>query len=179
MSWITENSWPLVLILGGIAAVLLILGESRMRTAALLCAAAAVGLHFLENAIVTASEEVEMSLQEMLDGFKAADLQVIEERISATSPSLKDTAAKGLALVSLSDDFHMKDIVITVDSNEQAATVELRANGGMILKQSDTPVRAATRWNTRWILESGSWKLAEVQRLNPVTGDEIGVLDRQ
>jgi hypothetical protein len=179
MSWITENSWPLVLILGGIAAVLLILGESRMRTAALLCAAAAVGLHFLEIAIVTASEEVEMSLEEMLNGFKSADLQVIEDRISATSPALKDTATKGLSLVSLSDDFHMKDVVITVESNQQAASVELRANGGMILKQSDTPVRAATRWNTRWVLETGRWKLAEVRRLNPVTGDEIGVLDRQ
>ena len=48
MSWITENPWPLIMILSGVAVVLLILGESRTRSIAVAFALMAVGLYFLE-----------------------------------------------------------------------------------------------------------------------------------
>jgi len=38
MSWITENPWPLMLILAGTALVLLIVGESKCRGFAVGCA---------------------------------------------------------------------------------------------------------------------------------------------
>ena len=44
MSWITENPWPLIMILSGVAAVLLILAESRTRMLAVACVGMAVGL---------------------------------------------------------------------------------------------------------------------------------------
>ena len=179
MSWITENPWPLILILGGVAAVMLILGDSKGRSIALGCAAAAVGLYFLEAAIETPGERVEQSLQTMLQGFIDEDLESINSQIADEAPGLKETARQGLGLVEVHDDFHMKDIVVTVSDDGKSAEAELRANGSLTVRQANTPYHAATRWKTKWKLAGDSWKLSEVHRLNPVTGDDMGAFDSQ
>ena len=179
MSWITENPWPLMLILAGVATVMLILGESRGRRAALACAVAAVGLYILESGIETPGEQVEISLQTMLQGFIDEDLEAITSQIAEESPGLKETAKQGLELVQVHNGFHMKDVVVSVSDDGQSAEAELRANGSMTLRQANTPYHAATRWRTKWKLVGDSWKLTEVHRLNPVNGDAIGVLDNQ
>jgi len=179
MSWITENPWPLILILGGVAAVLLILGDSKGRSMALACVAAAVGLYFLESAIVTPGEQVEQSLQSMLEGFIEEDADRINAQIADEAPELKEQARQGLELVQIHKGFHLKEIVVTVSEDGQAAEAELRANGSLTVRQAQTPYHAATRWRTHWKRQGDSWKLTEVHRLNPVTGDEIGVLERR
>ena len=179
MSWITENPWPLMLILAGVAAVMLILGGSRGRSISLGCAALAIAMYFLESAIETPGEQVEQSLQTMLQGFVNEHLESINGQIADEAPGLKETARQGLGLVQVHDDFHMKDINVTVSEDGQSAEAELRANGSLTVRQANTPYHAATRWRTHWKLAGDSWKLTEVHRLNPVTGDEIGVLDNQ
>jgi ketosteroid isomerase-like protein len=179
MSWITENPWPLILILGGVAAVLQILGGSKGRSMALICVAAAVGLYVLESAIVTPGEEVEQNLQSMLKGFIDEDAKQINAHIADDVPELKDMAKRGLEMVQVHQGFHLREIVVTVSDDGQTAEAELRANGSLTVRQAQTPYHAATRWRTHWKRKGDSWKLMEVHRLNPVTGDEIGVLERQ
>ena len=180
MSWITENPWPLMLILAGTALVLLIVGGSKKsQVIAVGCAIAATGLYFLEGFIVTPAEDVEQNLQSMLKGFVAHDLTAIDRLIAAESPGLKETARQGLDLAQLDDDFHMKDIAVTVIDDGKFAEVHLRANGSLIVRQNNTPYHAMTRWRTKWVHQDGTWKLVSVHRLNPVTGEEIGVLEAE
>ncbi len=179
MSWITENPWPLIMILSGVAVVLLILGESRTRSFAVAFALMAVGLYFLEAWIVTPAEHVEGRLESLLDQFKTENLSAIGEHIDDRSPKLQDTAEQGLKLVMLDKGFHLQDLKVTVADDGQSADAELRANGTMTVRQANTPYHASTRWKTRWLLRGDAWMLSEVARLNPVTGEEIGILEAQ
>ena len=47
MSWITENPWPLMLILSGVAVVMLILGDTKGRSIAVVFALVAAAVYFL------------------------------------------------------------------------------------------------------------------------------------
>ena len=179
MSWITENPWPLILLLAGASIVSLILGDSRARSIALVFAIGAIGVYFLESAILTPGEQIELSLESLLKGFESEDLTLINSHIDDGSPGLKDKAKQGLELVKLDDGFHMQDIVVKVNNDGRSAETELRANGSLLVRQTNTPYHAATRWRTSWILHQEGWRLSEVHRLNPVTGDEIGFLDAQ
>ncbi len=179
MSWITENPWPLILILIGSALVLLIVGEPKGRSIALGCAAAAVGLYFLEAFIETPAEDVEQNLQTMLEGFVAEDITAIDGLIAVESPGLKEKARQGLDLAQLHASFHMKDVAVAISSDGKSADAHLRANGSLVVRQSNTPHHAATRWQTKWVLQEGTWKLSEVHRLDLVTGEEIGILDAE
>jgi hypothetical protein len=179
MSWFTENPWPLMLILGGLAVVMLIPGNTKGRSIAVVFALLAAGVCFLESAIVTPAEQIEGDLQTMLASFIAEDLNAINRQIDDKADHLKQKAEQGLKLVNLDRGFHMQDIVVTVAEDGQKAVAELRANGRLTIENSNTPYHAATRWRTHWKLDREGWKMTEVHRLNPVTGDEIGVLDAQ
>lgn len=179
MSWITENPWPLIMILSGVAVVLLILGESRTRSFAAAFVLLSVGLYFLEAWIVTPAEHVEGRLESLLDQFKTENLSAIGEHIDDGSPKLREVAEQGLKLVMLDKGFHLQDLKITVAGDGQSADAELRANGTMTVRQASTPYHASTRWKTRWLLRGDAWKLSGVERLNPVTGEEIGILEAQ
>ena len=179
MSWITENPWPLMLILSGVAVVMLILGDTKGRSIAVVFALVAAAVYCLDSAIVTPAEQIEGGLHAMLQGFIAEDLNAIDARIADDAPGLKNQARQGLELVSLDKSFHMQDIVVKVSDDGKTAEAELRANGTLIVRQASTPYHAATRWQTQWTQHRDGWKLSKVQRLNPITGEEIGVLEAQ
>ena len=177
MSWFTENPWPLLLILAGTALVALILGLSKSRSVAVVCLLAAAGLYVLESAVVTPGERVEGQLQAMLDGFRDRDQHAIDRCIADASPRLRETAAQGLEMVTLTKDFHIKDLEIKVREDGQTADAHLRANGTLKINHSDMISRVFTRWQTVWKHIDNEWKLAEVRRLDPVNGQEMGILD--
>lgn len=179
MSWFTENPWPLMLILSGVAVVMLILGDTKGRSIAIAVALVAAAIYFLESAIVTPAEQIEGNLQTMLESFIAEDLNAIDRQIDDKAEHLKQKAQEGLKLVNLDKHFHLQDIVVNVADDGLGAIAELRANGSLTIENSNTPYHAATRWRTHWKLTRNEWKMTEVHRLNPVTGDEIGVLEAQ
>ena len=177
MSWITENPWPGILAIAGTGLVLLIVGTGRTKAASLICILLAVALYVVESMIVTTGEQLEANLNEMLDGFKNRDITQIASHLSADAQGLKETANEGLQLVDVSRSFHIKDVDTKLSDDGKSAWVELRGNGLLTVKSSNTPYHTATRWKTLWKQHSdGTWKLVEVHRLNPVNGDEIGIL---
>ena len=80
-------------------------------------------------------------------------------------------------MVTLTKDFHIKDLEVTVEANGQTVKAELRANGTLKVNQSDMITRVFSRWKTIWKRVGSQWKLAEVIRLNPVNGQEMGILE--
>ena len=179
MSWLTENPWPLTLLLGGAAVVLLILGEPRLRTAAVVCLVLAAFAYITESLIVTPGEQLETTLQQMLERFQNHDEVGVDALIADAADNLRQTARDGLAQVDLHDSFHLKDLAITVSDDGTTADAELRANGTLTIRSSQSLHFASTRWKTKWAMVDDSWKLTEVRRLNVLTGEEIGVLAAQ
>lgn len=177
MTWLTENPWPLLLILAGTSVVAMISGAPRGRSVSVVCVLAAVGLYFIESAVVTPGEEVEAQLQMMLEAFQGHDQHTIDRLIADESARLRETAADGMELVTLTKDFRIKDLEVAVRADGQSADAHLRANGTLKLKGSGMDTRVFTRWQTVWKHIGTEWKLVEVRRLDPVNGQEIGILD--
>jgi hypothetical protein len=164
------------MILSGLAAFYLIIRARGSHWIVFICLGLAAGLYVLEGSIVTPSEQIAAGLDELRLGFVKESTADIFRWISEDSPDLRETAAKGLELVSVSRAFQLKNIEVKPAENGNSAWVEFRGNGTLTLRQNNTPYHAITRWKTLWKLQSGQWKLVEVHRLNPVNGDEIGVL---
>ena len=179
MSWFTENPWPPIMLLVGAAAFLLILGQSKARAASGVLILLAVGVYFLEGFIVTPAEHVELSLQKIHRAFLDDDLTTINSLIAEESAHLRETAKKGLDMVDLDDGFHLQDVVVTVADDNKSAEVHLRANGTVRLRDNSVTTHVPTRWSTSWVDHNGNWQLTEVQRLDPMTGNEMGILERQ
>lgn len=177
MSWLTENPWPLLLLLLGTAAVAALVLERRGRQAAVILLVLAVAVWLVADAVVTPSEVLKDELQVMLDGFKAGDIAAVHAQISPGAPGLQQTASEGLELVQLHSGFHLKDVRVTLQPDGQHAVVHLRANGRATLRKSNAEQQVATRWETAWELQSGRWKLTGVKRLDVVSGQEMGILD--
>ena len=177
MSWLTENPWPLLLLFAGTAVIALISGAPKGRSVSVVCLLAVVGLYLTEAAIVTPGELVEDQLQIMLDAFRDRNQDAINDCIADESPKLRETAAEGLKLVTLTKDFHIKDLEVTVRADGQTADAHLRANGTLKVNHGDMFSHVFTRWQTVWKHVGSEWKLVEVRRLDPVNGQEMGILD--
>ena len=179
MRWITETPVPGMLLLLGLAAVSWLVGVANRGRFALGCVLLAGLLYVVEDAIVTSAEMLDMQLEALRQGFIAESEEQVFAQISPAAPELCELAKNGLRMVHVSPLLHIQDVQVTPAADGQTAEVLLRANGPLTMRQNDTLVRVSTRWKTSWRQEDGSWKLFRVQRLNPVTGEEMAVLSAQ
>jgi hypothetical protein len=179
MSWITETPWPGVILLIGIAAVCLLLGLRQKLQIAGVCLFLAALLYVVEGAIVTPAEMLDEPLEALRQGFVADSEDQVLAQISPAAPELRELAKQGLQRVRVSPLLHIRDVQVTPSADGRAAEVLFRANGPLTDRQSNMLRQAATRWKTEWRQEDGNWKLFRVQRLNPITGEEVGVLSSQ
>lgn len=177
MRWITENPWPLMLMLLAASIVSGILLPRRGYLIGTALLGAALLVWFVENQIVTAGERVELELQAVLEGFRQRDLNAINRRISDTTPELRKVAAAGLELVRLHAGFHMTDVSVTVSDDGQEAVAELRANGPVTLLEHQLDSQVSTRWRVTLQLQQGSWRIFQVHRLDVISGEDMGILD--
>ena len=178
MTWITENPWPGLVLLAGIAAVSLIAGLPHRGRIAVVCLLLAGALFVVERQVVTSSEQLDEQLEALRLGFLEESEEQIFAQISPGAPELREMARDGLKRVQLTPLFHLRDIEVSPGADGETAEVSLRANGLLTIRQSSSTHHVATRWRTSWRRESGVWKLVKVVRLNPLTGEEIAVLSR-
>ncbi|MFM7056576.1 MAG: hypothetical protein ACKO2P_06600 [Planctomycetota bacterium] len=179
MSWITETPWPGIVLLLGCTAVSLLLGLQKRGLIVAVCLLLAGLLYVVEDAIVTPAEMLDEHLEALRQGFVADSEDQVFAQISPTAPELRELAKQGLQRVRVSPLLHIQDTEVTPSADGRTAEVSFRANGPLTLRQNDMLTRVSTRWKTSWRQEGGSWKLFHVQRLNPVTGEEMGVLNAQ
>lgn len=173
MSYITENPWPLIILLAGIAIAAFASGIAKGKSIALVCVLLAVGLYFVEQSLISPAEELEAEISVMLDNFKAKNVDAITAQIVNGKDDLIATAKKGVEIVDLGDSFKIKDVQVTIDS-DSTATAMVRANGPVTVPgyNGHTP----TFWKTTWQKSGDRWKLSNAIRLDNVSGKEVDTL---
>lgn len=181
--WLTENPWPPAIILLVVAVVFGLLWRSQGRTPLL---AVAVGclllipiVFLVENAIVTPAEVVEQKIYAVRDAVVREDIQTTLGFLSATAVREKALVAAALAAGRVQPDARITDVSIEVQGDGTVATSHFRANGvftgnGLLLSGDH---RFTTRWRVSWRKEDGEWKIFALDRLNPITGESIGLMD--
>lgn len=178
MYYLTDNPWPAIIVLAGLAICSLISGNASLRKLGLVFAVAAGLVYVVEQRIVSARESIEISASDILQGFQDDDLDAIAAHISADSPELNETAAQGLELVTIDRSFHIRSVQLISETDDEVV-VRIRANGTIIQRSNGMSQHVPEYWETTWVQEAESWKLAKATRLDPVTGKPRGTFDRR
>lgn len=181
--WLTETPWPPAIVLL-VAAV--VLGLVWRRNGRMLFLALAVGclliipiVFLVEAAIVTPAEEVEQQIYAVRDAVIRDDIKATVAFLSTTAVQEKLIVASAMAVGRVQPDARITDVTVDVKGDGTVATSHFRANGiftgdGVVLSGDH---RFATRWRASWRKEGGEWKIFALERLNPITGEPIGMMD--
>jgi hypothetical protein len=170
MHYLTDNPWPAVIVLSGLALAALVAGSSQMRKVAMALAVSAGVIYSVSEIVVSTAEEIEISATEILKGFQNRDLEQIKECISTKNSQLMSTAEQGLQRVTINNDFHIRSMIVKSETSEQVV-VRIRANGHVTENGHQMRQYVPEYWETTWIQEDGAWKLRDATRLNPMSGE--------
>lgn len=180
--WFTETPWPpVVLALVG-AAFLLVAWSSRGQTkflvGAVLLVLLCVVIYVVEGQIVTDAERVEASVHELCHAFQRKD-EATYDYISQTAPEIKVALMGAMALVRVQDDLSVTDVSVEMLAQNSRALSHFRANATIDVVGYGNVGRQPSRWELTWQREDDEWKVIRVTRLHPITGEEMGLLERQ
>ncbi|MDQ3333440.1 MAG: hypothetical protein M3552_22815, partial [Planctomycetota bacterium] len=167
-----------------IAAVVFGILWSRNRKTALIAIAVAclvaIPLVFVvEQAIVTPAEEVELQIDALRNAVVRDDVEATLDFFSQSAVLERAGVATGMTLVRVEPDVRVTDVSVKVTAEDTVAVSHLRANGTFVGRggalrggEHHTP----TRWRVSWRKEAGEWKIFGLERLDPITGEKVGIL---
>lgn len=182
--WLIENPWPPIAICGALACLLWI---AWFRNARSLYLYGMIGLgvlaalfYFLESAIVTEPEKVEQLQRELAEAVRRDDPESVVSYISESKTVLRAEIMLGMSRYRVESDLEITDDRARWNDDKTKIISHLRANGRAGMKPGgDFARHVPTRWEFTWDKNSeGEWKIVSVQRLHPVSGEQIGMLDR-
>ena len=197
--WFTETPWPPIFILAIGAAVLAAVFAATQRSMYLagivVLGIIAGGVYFVEQRIVTEAERVEAAIYGVTDAFQQRDVSKTVSYFSQNATIPQDAVppffqafARNLTLpviveravsnVQVQDDLRITDISVETSNNDSRAKSHFRANGSFFVAGVGDVGRQPTRWEFRWQKEANEWRVVNVQRLDPITGEPIGIYDR-
>ncbi len=160
MYYLTDNPYPAIVVLAGLAICAFVAGNSSLRKLGVILAILAGLVYFVEDMIVSPREEVEIVANEVLKAFQQEDLTAVSSHISRQSPDLNDIARRGLELVRLENSFHVKSVELVSETSDEIVT-RIRANGRITVRSQSVTQHVPEFWETTWIRESDSWKLSK------------------
>lgn len=180
--WFTDNPWPPMLICGLIAAILFFVWMSRGRNLFLYGAIAllvACGVIYLaERSIVTPGEEVEARVLALCRAFQEKDPHTVDF-ISPNAPELRVLLATAMKMVDVEDDVRITDLWVTTSNNNSRAVSHFRANATVSVQPVGNVGHQPARLELTWQREGGEWHVVAVQRLNPINGEPLGLLEQR
>lgn len=177
--WFTETPWPPIAILGLVALGSLFAAmqtqASRWLVSAILCLLLAAVIWTVERSIVTPAERVEGSLLAMIDAFQKKNETRTLRYISPApaSAGLVALAKTAIKLVDVKDGYTVSDIQINTIANDTAATSHFRVNGTISVPSQGNLGHRPFRFNGKWRLEGGEWRLTEIEELDPINGEVL------
>src|SRR5262245_44445066 len=183
MTWLTENHWPLIFILGLAACFMMAVWTSQKHAGwllgALTAVIAAVAVFFVEKAIITEGERVERQVRDLVEAFVRGDRDRVVSFFSAKAPELRSLALRGLDLVEFPSGIDVKDMSVRVTNENTRAVSLFRANGVVSVKGLGARQQMASRWQVTWQKEGNDWKIVEVVRLHPYKDESMQILEQR
>lgn len=177
--WFTETAWPPLMILGLVAVGFLWAAlqtqAAKWLIAIGVCVVLAIAVWFVEQSIVTPSEQVEANLLAMVEAFQKNDEPATLQYISTApaSAGLVALAKIAIKLVDMDDGYSVSDIQIRTMANETAATSHFRVNGTIAMSSQGSLGHKPFRFLGQWRLETGQWRLTAIEDLDPINGKAL------
>ena len=184
MTYLTENPWPLALTFAFVALFLAFFamrsGESKFWKIAAAFVALAV-IPFVTDQLIQTDREVVMDellrlRDTVVSGNATATLELVDGK-DALPGSAAETIRQGMSIVKVHEGLRIKSV--QVETNGTEATSDFRANGTVDVKGVASNRHAATRWRLKWVKRAAGWKIKVVERLNPLTGEVMGVFSSE
>lgn len=178
--WFTENPWP-PMILAGLGALICygLWNNDRRNLYFILTFVflAMTGIIYaVERAIVTDGEKLHQEVVVLCDQFRKRDPATLSH-FSATASDLKALCQTAMDTVEIGDDLRLTDFNTKLTNQNSRASVHFRANATISVSgfRQHYPFRCILGFQK----EAGDWKIVDVQRLDPIKGDQIGVMDKR
>jgi hypothetical protein len=145
--------------------------------AAIASIALAGGVLVFERSIVTPREQIEQHIRDMAQAFQDREEEQVLDYVSLQAASLRNQVRVGFALVENVENLRITDTSVRMLAADSRARLHFRANGTFTVRGYGNLGHKPTRWQMTWQQEGGLWKIIDVQRLNVMTGEPIGLLD--
>lgn len=179
---LAENPWPAVILALVFAILFLLRGSSTGLMKHWLIAGffllIAGSVYLYELSVITPAEEVELQVQQLLQNCIDNNREQVVEAISNGQLGLKAMAMAGLSLADIHDDFHLSDLSVAMAGENSRAVSHFRGNGTVSVSSLSQSSHVATRWELTWQKENDAWRIINIRRLDPITGEEMQVLKR-
>lgn len=137
----------------------------------------AAGVLVFERARVTPAERIQQHLLDMAQAFEDREQEQVLDYLSLQAEHLRNQVRLGFALVEKVENLRITDTSVTMLAAGSRARLHFRANGTITARGYGDIGHRPTRWQMTWQQEGGQWKVIDIQRLNPMTGEPIGLLD--
>lgn len=177
--WLTESPWGPAAVLLAAAVIFGLVWNGNRRglfaVLAVVCLLLIAAVFAVERAIVTPAEEVERDILALRDAVVRGDLKGTLDYLSPTAVTERGAIETGMRLADVEDDLHVSDMDVKTLAGDTQALSRFRANGTVDLKGYGSG-HVATYWEVSWRKEGGRWKIFQIKRLNPITGEVIGLL---
>ncbi|MCA8999140.1 MAG: hypothetical protein KDA80_19215 [Planctomycetaceae bacterium] len=180
--WPHENPWPLIFVLGMLATGCFVAWYQRGQGKYLMGIFAAFLLAGLvwygEKVWVTPRERVEADILAITAAFQQGNLEQTQKFISSQAQDLRRLVQAGLMVADVQDDMRVSDISVEMLSQNTRAKSRFRVNATVKLKANTEFVQyQPTRWEAKWQLEGGEWKMIDIFELDPITGERLDRVD--
>ena len=166
------------MILFGVLSILFLVlwnGNRRGRNLllAVLFAALCGGTYFLERSIVTDGERLQLLVVQLCQDFR--EKKPVLNYVSNAHPEIKGMFVAAQGTINVHSDLRLSDFQSRLkDQNE--GTVHFRANATVDFMGNNVGYQPA-RLILTFQRENGEWKITHIQRLNPINGREMTLLE--
>ena len=179
--WFTETPWPPIIALAalatGFAGAFISTQRTKFIVPILLLAALAVVVYVVEQQVVTERERVEQSIYDVTAAFQRQDVPATLGHFSEQALLLRGMAMGALATIRAQEDLRITDVSIEMTNADSRARAHFRANGTFDVTGYGPVGHQPTRWNVDWQKEGGQWRIIDVERLDPITGESMNIFD--
>jgi len=176
--WFTENAWPPMLIAGLVALIFIGMWNGNRRGIYLVIAGvclAMIGVFYvMERAIITQGELLQQDVVQVCEQFRKRDPAIVNH-FSEKAGSFRLLVIAAMAVVEVRSEIRTTDFQTTFTNENSRANVHFRANGEFAAMgfSGAHPFRCILTYQK----EGSDWKIVEVQRLDPINGKKMEIME--
>lgn len=178
--WFTENPWPPMLIATIAALVCLGIWNNERRNLyfilGMIFLGTTGGIYAVERVIVTEGEQLQQNVRQLCDQFRKRDPAALEH-FSDSATELKELCRSAMELVQIHEDLRVSAFETTITNHNSRASVHFRANG--TISSSGMTAYHPFRCVLTFQKEAGVWKIIDVERLDPINGESMPIMEHR